>query len=437
MDDSQTGSTILILALLIIASAFFSGTETAFSSCSKIKLKSWAEDGNRKAEATLALVEDYDRLLSGVLIGNNIVNITASTLATLLFTSYWATYGPTLSTVVMTVLVLIFGEVTPKTLVKQAPERFAIAVTPVIRAVLWVLTPINAVFRLWQRMLNHFFKPDEGEGITGGELITMVSEAENEGGLEAGESKLIRSAIEFGDLEVGEIFVPRVDMVSAPDDTSTEEMDALFRDCGYSRLPIWHEDRDHILGVLNEKDFFQAHLGPEDDWHHLMTEPLYTTPSEPVQDVLSKMQRQKTHLAIVVDEFGGTEGLITLEDILEELVGEIWDEHDEVVESFKKQPDGSYLIACSANLDDVFELFDVRGECDSDTVSGWVLDELGHIPKVGDRFTYENLEVTVTAIRRMRVLEIRVVVLPEEPEENHWHPARRGSGGEGGEGSAQ
>ncbi len=435
MDDSQTGSTILILALLIMASAFFSGTETAFSSCSKIKLKSWVEDGDRKAEATLALVEDYDRLLSGVLIGNNIVNITASTLATLLFTSYWAAYGATLSTVVMTVLVLIFGEVTPKTLVKQAPERFAMAVTPVIRAVLWVLTPINAVFRLWQP--NHSFTPDEGEGITGGELSTMASEAENEGGLEAGESKLIRSAIEFGDLEVGEIFVPRVDMISAPDDTSAEEMDALFRDCGYSRLPIWHEDRDHILGVLNEKDFFQAHLGPEDGWLHLITEPLYTTPSEPVQDVLSKMQRQKTHLAIVVDEFGGTEGLIPLEDILEELVGEIWDEHDEVVESFKKQPDGSYLIACSANLDDVFELFDVRGECDSDTVSGWVLDELGHIPKAGDRFTYENLEVTVTAIRRMRVLEIRVVVLPEpQGEEEHRRPARRGNG-EDGEASGQ
>jgi CBS domain containing-hemolysin-like protein len=360
------------------------------------------------------LAEDYDRLISGVLIGNNIVNIGATTLATLLFTKLWVDYGATLSTVVMTVVVLVFAEVTPKTLAKQQPERFAMLVAPAVRAVLWVLTPLNAFFALWKRLLTKLFPPEETEGITDDELITMVSEAENEGGLEADEGKLIRSAIAFGDLEVGEIFVPRVDMVSASDDLTVEELDALFRECGYSRLPIWHGDRDHIRGILNEKDFFQAHLGKGDSWHKLMIRPLYTTTSEPVQDVLSKMQRQKNHMAIVVDEFGGTEGIITLEDILEELVGEIWDEHDEVVETLKKQPDGSYLIACATNLDDVFELFNIRQECDSDTVSGWVLDELGHIPKVGDQFTYENLQVTVTAIRRMRVMEIRVVVLPEE-----------------------
>lgn len=415
--DSQTGSTILILFLLIIASAFFSGTETAFSSANKIKLKSWAEDGNQKAEAALKLAEDYDRLLSGVLIGNNIVNISASTLATLLFTKYWATYGATISTVVMTLVVLIFAEVTPKTLVKQYPEKFAILLTPVVRFVLVILTPLNAFFGLWKKLLFLVFRPVEDEGITGDELITMVSEAENEGGLEADESKLIRSAIEFSDLEVGEIFVPRVDMVSASDEMRAEDLDALFRECGYSRLPIWHGDRDHMLGVLNEKVFFQAHLGPDDDWLHFITPPLYTTPSEKVQDVLRKMQQQQAHMAIVVDEFGGTEGLITLEDILEELVGEIWDEQDEVIETFKKQADGSYLIACAANLDDVFELFHIRQECDSDTVSGWVLDELGHIPKAGDQFTYENLQVTVTAIRGLRVLEIRVVVLEEEPED--------------------
>jgi CBS domain containing-hemolysin-like protein len=408
------GSTVLILILLIAASAFFSATETAFSSANKIKLKSWAEDGDQKAEAALRLAEDYDRLISGVLIGNNIVNIGATTLATLLFTKLWAAYGATLSTVVMTVVVLVFAEVTPKTLAKQQPERFAMLVAPAVRAVLWVLTPLNAFFALWKRLLTKIFPPEETEGITDDELITMVSEAENEGGLEADEGKLIRSAIAFGDLEVGEIFVPRVDMVSASDDLTVEELDALFRECGYSRLPIWHGDRDHIRGILNEKDFFQAHLGKGDSWHKLMIRPLYTTTSEPVQDVLSKMQRQKNHMAIVVDEFGGTEGIITLEDILEELVGEIWDEHDEVVETLKKQPDGSYLIACATNLDDVFELFNIRQECDSDTVSGWVLDELGHIPKVGDQFTYENLQVTVTAIRRMRVMEIRVVVLPEE-----------------------
>lgn len=414
--DSQSIGMIVAIVLLIGGSAFFSATETAFSSANRIRLKSRAEDGDRKAEATLKLAENYDRLISGILIGNNIVNIVATTLSALLFSKLFPAYGPTVSTVVMTVTVLIFGEVTPKTLAKESPEAFAMAVTPVIRAILTVLTPLTAFFTLWHKLLEKVFQASEDDGITGEELITMVSEAESEGGLEADEGKLIRSAIEFGDLEVGEIFVPRVDMISAEDTLTVTELEALFEECDFSRIPVYHENRDHILGLIHEKDFHKAKLPADGNWQQLISPALYTTPSEEVSDVLTKMQRAKIHMAIVVDEFGGTEGLITLEDILEELVGEIWDEHDEVVEVIKKQEDGAYLISCSANLGDVFELLNIREDCDSATVSGWVIDELGHIPRVGDQFQYENLEVTVTAIRRMRVLEIRVVVLPEEDE---------------------
>lgn len=416
--DSQTGSTIFFIVLCLIGSAFCSGTETAFSTASRIKLKSWADGGDRRAERVLQMLENYDTLLSAVLIGNNIVNITASTLATVLFTRLWVDYGATVSTVVMTVIVLIFGEVSPKTLVKRQPEKFAMAVAPAVRVMMFILTPLNAFFSLWKKLLNLIWRPSEDSGITGDELITMVSEAENEGGLEADESKLIRSAIEFRDLQVSEILIPRVDMVSIPDSATVTEIERLYEENRFSRMPVWHGDRDHIRGILNIQDFLLARLGPEEAWQQLITPPQYTTSSEPLQELLARMQRQKTHMAIVVDEFGGTEGIVTLEDILEELVGEIWDEHDEVVESFKKQDDGSYLIAYTADLADVFELFGLRQACDSDTLSGWVLDQLGHVPRVGDRFTYENLEVTVTAIRHMRVLEIRVVVLPdEEPEE--------------------
>ena len=417
MDSGSIGMAAA-LAALICASSFFSATETAFSSLSRIRLKNRAEDGDKKAERTLALSEKYEKLLSAILIGNNIVNIAATTLAAVLFTRYFQSRGPAISTAVMTVLVLIFGEISPKTLAKRRPEAFAIAATPLIWFVMGLLTPLTGFFSLWQKLLGVLFQGGEETGITDEELITMVSEAENEGGLEAEESKLIRSAIEFGDLEVGEIFVPRVDMVSVEDTITAAELEEVFREYEFSRIPVYHEDRDHILGLIHEKDYHKAKLGPNDSWQELISPALYTTPSEMVSDVLTKMQRKKIHMAIVVDEFGGTEGIITMEDILEELVGEIWDEHDEVVELYKEQEDGSWLISCSASLGDVFDLLNIREDCDASTVSGWVIDELGHIPRVGDKFRYENLEVTVTATRRMRVLEIRVEVLPDEEEDN-------------------
>lgn len=407
---------IAALAALICCSAFFSATETAFSSINKIRLKSRVDDGDKQAEAALALAEDYDKLLSAILIGNNIVNIVATTLAAVLFTKLFQENGPALSTIVMTVLVLIFGEITPKTLAKRSPEDFAQSVTSIMKLVMLVLLPLNLLFSLWHKLLEVLFKSEEDTGITDEELITMVSEAENEGGLEADESRLIRSAIEFGDLEVGEVFLPRVDMVSAEDTLTVEELERLFEECDFSRIPVYHGNRDHILGLIHEKDFHKARLDECDDWLYLIKPALYTTPSEQASDVLTKMQRAKIHMAIVVDEFGGTEGLITLEDILEELVGEIWDEHDEVVEVIRKQEDDSYLIDCTASLGDVFEELGIRSDCDSATVSGWVIDELGHLPRIGDRFQYENLDVTVTAIARMRVTEIRVKVIPETEE---------------------
>lgn len=414
IDSQSIGMMIVVLMLLVAASAFFSATETAFSSVNKIRMKSKAEDGDKKAAAALKLSEDYDRLLSGVLIGNNIVNIAASTLATVLFTTYSVKYGATISTVFMTVVILIFAEVTPKTLAKQRPEAFAMAATPFVSVLLVVITPLNALFGLWRKLLELLIDDTDQNGITGDELITMVSEAENEGGLEPEESELIRSAIEFGDLEVGEIFVPRVDMISAEDTLTVGELKELFDKCDFSRLPVYHENRDHMLGIIHEKDFHKANLSENDSWLGLVKPAMFTTPAELVQQVLSKMQRTKMHMAIVVDEFGGTEGIITMEDILEELVGEIWDEHDEIVETIRQKEDGSYLIDCSASLSDVFELGNIREDCESDTVSGWVTDELGHIPRIGDSFVYENLEVTVTAIHRMRVMEIQVRVIPEE-----------------------
>ncbi len=416
MDSSSIGI-IVALVLLVIASAYFSATETAFSSLNKIRLRNMADDGNRKAEATLRLAEDFDRLLSTLLVGNNIVNITAATLATLFFTKLSPEYGATISTVVLTLVILTFGEISPKTIAKEHAEAWAMTSTPLLRVLSVVLRPLTILFSLLQKGIGKLFHASGDRGITEDELITMVSTAEDEGGLDQNESRLIRSAIEFGDMEVEEILTPRVDIVSISDQASAKELDELISSNRFSRIPVWHDSIDTIIGMIHEKDFHEAELGDNDSWKHLISPVIYVTTTSPVADLLYEMQRRKMHMSVVVDEYGGTEGLVTLEDILEELVGEIWDEHDEVVERIRKQEDGSYLISCSASIDDVFQLFDLRMDDDMTTLSAWVIDSLGHIPKIGDQFTYENLQVTVTKLQRMRVLEIRVDVLPEAAED--------------------
>lgn len=416
MDSSSIGI-IVALVLLVIASAYFSATETAFSSLNKIRLRNMADDGNRKAEATLRLAEDFDRLLSTLLVGNNIVNITAATLGTLFFTKLSPEYGATISTVVLTLVILTFGEISPKTIAKEHAEGWAMVSTPFLRVLSTVLRPLTILFSLLQKGIGKLFHASGDRGITEDELITMVSTAEDEGGLDQNESRLIRSAIEFGDMEVEEILTPRVDIVSISDQASAKELDELISSNRFSRIPVWRGSIDTIIGMIHEKDFHEAELEDNDSWTHLISPVIYVTPTSPVADLLYEMQRRKMHMSVVVDEYGGTEGLVTLEDILEELVGEIWDEHDEVVERIRKVENGSYLISCSASIDDVFQLFDLRMDDDMTTLSAWVIDSLGHIPKIGDQFTYENLQVTVTKLQRMRVLEIRVDVLPEAAED--------------------
>lgn len=405
---------IAALVILVILSAFFSATETAFTSLNRIRLKSRADSGNKRAALTLRIAEDYDKLLSTNLIGNNIVNISASTVGTVLFTKLFLDYGPLVSTVVLTVVILVFGEISPKSMAKENAEAFAMFAAPIMRVLMTVLAPVNYLFAQWKKLLSRIFRKSEEEGITEEELITMVDQAENEGGLDQDESQLIRSAIEFGDLEVDEILTPRVDIVAAEDTATMDEIAAIFAENGYSRLPIYHDTIDNIIGVIHEKDFHAARYHGQEDVSAIVSNVLYTTGSTKISDLLRILQRAKAHMVIVVDEYGGTEGLCTLEDIVEELVGEIWDEHDEVIEEFKKQSDGSYLISCNANLTDLYDLFSIKGERDCTTVSGWVMEEIGRVPEEGDHFVYENLDVTVTRVDHRRVLEIRVVVLPQE-----------------------
>ncbi len=415
--DSPGITMVLVLVVLVIFSAYFSATETAISCANKVRLKNKAEDGNRRAALVISLMEDYDRVLSCILIANNIVNLSASSLATILFLSRFPNYGPSLATLVLTVVILIFGEITPKTLAKEQAENFAMFSAPILRIFLFLLTPLNAFFSLFCKLAAMIFRKSEDEGITEEELITMVEEAENEGGLEPHESELIRAAIEFNDLEVEEILTPRVDIAAADENCSMDHLAALFAESGYSRIPIYQGTIDNIIGVIHEKDFYAARYRNYTSIRELVSKVFYTTGTAKISDLLRLLQRSKTHMAIVVDDYGGTEGLVTMEDILEELVGEIWDEHDEVVEEFTPQPDGSYLISCSANLYDLFDRFNVKGDNDSNSISGWVLDQMGRLPVEGDTFIYENMNVTVTRVDNRRILEIKVAVQPHEEED--------------------
>ena len=394
------------LVILVGFSAFFSASETAFSSLNQIRLKSRAEDGDSSAARVLNMAEQYDKLLSTILIGNNIVNIAAASIGTILFTQMLgAERGATVSTIVLTIIVLIFGEVTPKSLAKEMPEKVATAVSPFLVLLMALMTPLTWLFTQWKKLLGHFVHSGEADTITEGELMTMVSEAENDGELTDRESELIRSAIEFDD-------------VAVEDDIPLEELAQTFAESGYSRLPVYHGTIDNIIGVVHEKDFYIARLKKATKIDDLVVPTLYTTGSTQISQLLRTLREQHHHLAVVVDEYGGTEGIITLEDILEELVGEIWDEHDEVTEDFRKQSDGSWLVSGSASVDDLYEELDLPEEedIDSNTVNGLVQEKTCHLPKVGDRFTLGEYDGVVTRTAKRRVTEVRLT--PAAPAED-------------------
>ncbi|MEG0978797.1 MAG: hemolysin family protein [Oscillospiraceae bacterium] len=415
--DSDSITLIISLSVLLIMSAYFSATETAFSSLNRIRIKNLADNGNKKAILTLCLYEKYDELLSTILIGNNIVNISSASLATVLFVKHFGDFGVTLSTIVMTILVLVFSEITPKSLAKESPERFAMNSARVIRLVMILLTPINFLFSQWKKLLLKMMKKEEETGITEGEFLTIVDEATHDGGIDEQESELIRCVLEFNDLEAADILTPRVDIVAVSIDDSKKSINKEFSLSEYSRLPVYKDSVDNIVGFIHHRDFTSFVMRGEKTVEDILNPCVCVMPSMKIYKLLKMLQKEQTHIAVVTDEFGGTVGILTMEDILEELVGEIWDEHDEVIKEFEKLEDNKYKIVCGTNLEDMFEFFNITGESDSTTVSGWVIEQLDKIPCEGDSFGYENLTVTVSKTDSRRVLEITVAVDAEDDEE--------------------
>ena len=415
--NSTTLSTLAVMAGLILMSAYFSATETAFSSLNKTRLKALAEKGDRRAALACSLSEQYDRLLSTILIGNNIVNIAVSSIGTVLFVRAYGDIGATISTAVVTVVVLIFGEISPKSLAKESPERFAMFSAPIIRAFMWLLTPVNFLFTLWKRLLSKVFKVSGGRKMTQTELLMLVEEVEQEGSIDADEGNLLRSAIEFTDRDAEDILTHRVDLEAVPLTATKEEIARVFSESRYSRLLVYEDSIDNIVGVIHQKDFYTGSGVTGQGVEQIMTAPLFVPQSVKISSLLKLLQKNKSHIAVVSDEYGGTLGIVTMEDILEELVGEIWDEHDEVVESFRQAGEGAWRVACGMDLEKMFHFFGIKGESDSASVSGWVMEQLGRIPNEGDRFVYEGLLFTVTDTDYRRVLEIEVRPLAEAEEQ--------------------
>jgi CBS domain containing-hemolysin-like protein len=406
--DTYSITLIVLLGFLLLCSAFFSASETAFSSLNRIKIKNWANHGNKKAAQVLALSENYDKLLSAVLIGNNVVNIASSSIAAVIFMSFFGNIGVTISTFVMTVLVLIIGEISPKTLAKEAPEQFAMFSAPFLKAFMCLLTPTYFLVRAWKTFIVKLFRLKTDHSVTEEELLTFVEEVRQEGGINEREEDMIKQAIEFDDLTANDILTPRIDVEAVSSEDSIDEIERRFFSTRFSRLPVYKDSIDNIIGVILQKDFHYKVMKMNHPLESIVKPIVYTTKSTKIAKLLKTLQEKKSHIAAIIDEFGGTVGIVTIEDIIEELVGEIWDEHDEVVEQIIKIDEKTYKIIGNTELDDLFELFGKTNETSSNTVGSWVIETIGGIPKEGYSFPFENLTITISKALRHRVLEVIV-----------------------------
>jgi len=410
---------LAIMIFCVIMSGYFSATETAMSTYSKTKLKTLAEKGNKKATLVLKLTDNYDKLLSTILIGNNIVNILLASLGTVVFIKLVGeASGPSVSTAVITVVVLIFGEISPKSIAKDMPEKFAMFAAPFLNVLMIVLTPVNFLFTLWKKLLSLIVKNDDDGKMSQEELIMMVEEVEQDGSIDSDESELIKNVIEVTEKLAKDILTHRVDVEAVPITATKEEIATVFTETRFSRLPVYEDTIDNIIGIIHQKDLYVNGKMTEKSIKELLSPAVFIHEFEQVTDLLKRLQNEKSHIAVVVDEYGGTLGIITLEDILEELVGEIWDEHDEVEEDIEQVAVDTFVVDGSENIDDFFKFFELECETESVSVGGWISEQLGKIAEEGDTFDYENIRVTVDTIDSHRVESAKVVkIITEEPEE--------------------
>ena len=396
------------MAACLILSAYFSATETAFSSANSTRLKTLAEKGSKKAKLACELLEHYDKLLSTILIGNNIVNILMASIGTVLFVRHYGDAGATISTVVVTVVVLVFGEISPKSVAKDCAERFAMFSAPILQVFLFVLTPLNFLFSLWKKLLAKVFRLNGESKMSQEELLMLVDEVQQDGSIDKNEGELLKNAIDFSEQQAQDILIHRVDLAALPITASKEEVAALFTETKYSRLLIYQDSIDHILGTVHQKDFYVGCGITEKPLPEIIVPPLFVLENEPISRLLKTLQKAKTHVAVVVDEYGGTCGIVTMEDILEELVGEIWDEHDEIEVFIRKTGANTFLVDAGMDFDEFAAYFQLKADSEMTSVSGWVMEQFGRVPESGERISAGPLDVLVTKVDNHRIEEIQI-----------------------------
>jgi len=411
--DSYYAILLITLVLLMCFSAFFSASETAFSSLNRIKLKSLAAKSKR-ARLALKILDAYDKLLSTVLIGNNVVNIASSALATALFIGLFGQKGVSIATLVMTVLLLVFGEISPKTLAKESPEITAIRSAPLLRFFILILSPFNFLAAKWKKFLTKIFPAKHDRSTTEDELLTFVGEVRQEGGINIQEERMIRQAIDFDDLTVSRIFTPRADVAAVAVTSTVEEIDRVFIETGFSRLPVFQDSIDNITGIILLKNFYHEVMKGLKTPAQIVKPVVFITKTIKIARLLRTMQEKQAHLAVVVDEHGGTLGIVTIEDIVEELVGEIWDEHDEVVKPIKKTGEGVFTVLGKVSFKDMLKTAAGQlpqiDEIPDTTVANWIMETLGRLPRAGEEISWHYLKIVVLKIIKQRVTEVRVTV---------------------------
>ncbi len=405
---------IIPIAVLIIFSAFFSATETAFSSFNKTRVKTLAEKGNKKAKLVIKLSDDFDRLLSTILVGNNIVNILTASLGTVLFVKMLGDIGATVSTAVITVLVLLFGEITPKSCAKDSPEKFAMFAARFMNLLIFILTPLTFFFGLWKKLVSMVIKSEDKEKMSQEELIMLVDEVQEDGSINSDEGDLLKNAIGFSELRAEDILTHRIDLEAVEIGVDKAEIGRIFNETKFSRLPVYEETVDNIVGVIHQKDFYCGTGITDKSIGEIMTKPLFVLKSEKINELLQLLRENKSHVAVILDEYGGTLGIVTLEDILEELVGEIWDEHDEVIEDFVATDDGAFIVDGSLNFDDFCNFFELKIEAESISLGGWIMEILGKMPEEGDLLEYENVTVKILQTDGQRITRAEARVTPKE-----------------------
>ena len=420
----STTTCIVIMAVCLALSAYCSATETAFSSANTTRLRTLAEKGSGNAALALKLLEQYDRLLSTILIGNNIVNIATASIGTVLFVRHYGDAGATISTVVVTVVVLIFGEISPKSIAKDCAEKCAMLSAPILRVLIWVLMPLNLLFSLWKKLLAKVFRLNTDSKMSQEELLMLVDEVQQDGSIDRDEGELLKNAIGFSEQEAQDILIHRVDLAALPVTASKEEVAALFTQTKYSRLLIYQDSIDHILGTVHQKDFYVGCGVTDQSLSDIISPPVFALENEPIRALLKKLQQAKTHVAVVVDEYGGVAGIVTMEDLLESIVGNIQDEFDHEEEEVRQTGENSFEVDGSIDMDELEDLLHTHfPEGDFDTLAGFILDELGRVPGEDEHpevvfrdFTFTVLQVEDRRIERVRIVRCPVETPPDEAE---------------------